>query len=156
MKRKFFLHRINAPMDSDHVVYVVWVGESVREQRMLTKIVSWAFQTGATFRSWSEDIDFYLEIESERVFPSRGLLDFGFIRKDLSARDVLDLIEANSWEAFEHSLSIPKTQLYQLIQIDRGSVDEANGRVLHRVNLAEKSKNLSDHHQQQPTIIRFV
>lgn len=156
MKRKFFLHRINAPMDSDHVVYVVWVGESVREQRMLTQIVSWAFQTGATFRSWSEDIDFYLEIESQRVFPGRGLLDFGFIRKDLSAHDVLDLIESNSWEAFEHSLTIPKNQLYQLIQIDRGRVNEANGRVLHRVILAEKSKNLSDHHRQQPTIIRFV
>lgn len=156
MKRKFFLHRINAPMDSDHVVYVVWVGESVREQRMLTQIVSWAFQYGATFRSWSEDIDFYLEIESERVFPGRGLLDFGFIRKDLSARDVLDLIESNSWEAFEHSLTIPKTQLYQMIQIDRGRVNEAEGRVLHRVILAEKSKNLSDNHRQQPTIIRFV
>lgn len=155
MKRKFFLHRINAPMDTDHVVYVVWVGESVREQRMLTQIISWSFQTGATFRSWSEDIDFYLEIESQRVFPGRGLLDFGFIRKELSAREVLDLIDTNSWEAFEHSLTIPKTQLYQLIQIDRGRVNEAKGRVLPQVNLAEKSKNLSQNHRQQPTIIKF-
>lgn len=27
MKRKFFLHRQNAPMSPDHVVYVVWVDD---------------------------------------------------------------------------------------------------------------------------------
>ena len=33
MKRKYYLHRINAPLEIHHVIYRLWVGESVREQK---------------------------------------------------------------------------------------------------------------------------
>ena len=95
MKRKYFLHRINSPMDTDHVVYVVWCGESVREQRKLTQLVAWAFREGATLMSWSEDIDFYLQVESERCFPNKGLLDFGFVRTEITFESFLTNLYSN-------------------------------------------------------------
>lgn len=155
MKRKFFLHRINAPMDADHVVYRLWVGESVREQRMLTQIMAWAFKTGATVRSWSEDIDFYLQIESDRVFPGRGLIDFGFISADVSAEDVISLIRTNSWESYENSLSIPRSQIQILTLIDPSRCNKAEGRIVSHSVLAEKRKNLSHSQDRNRYLIRF-
>ena len=155
MKRKLFLHRINAPMDTDHVVYRLWVGESVREQRMLTQIIAWAFKTGATVRSWSEDIDFYLQIESDRVFPGRGLIDFGFISADVSAADVISLISTNSWESYEHSLSIPRSQTQILTLLDPSRCNMAEGRIVSHSVLAEKRKNLSHSQDGKRYLIRF-
>lgn len=155
MKRKFFLHRINAPMDADHVVYRLWVGESVREQRMLTQIMAWAFKTGATVRSWSEDIDFYLQIESDRVFPGRGLIDFGFISADVSAEDVISLISTNSWESYENSLSIPRSQIQIMTLLDPSRCNKAEGRIVSHSVLAEKRKNLSHSQDRNRYLIRF-
>lgn len=156
MKRKFFLHRQNAPMDADHVVYRLWVGESVREQRLLVKLMQWAFEVGATLRSWSEDIDYYLDIESDRVFPGRGLLDFGFIQTDITAADALKLVESDCWDSYEKSLAQPKSYFSTLMILDRPRVNRAEGRVIPSVNLAEKSKNLSDSCKQKRFIISFV
>ena len=104
MKRKFFLHRQNEPMQADTVVYQVWCGESVREQRKLAALMSWAFQTGATLRQWSEDIDYYLMLESERVFPARGILNFGFVSASIGIADALEHAKANDWDFFENNL----------------------------------------------------
>lgn len=114
MKRKYYFHRINQPLQADHVVYRLWVGESVREQRLLTEILAWAFSQGATVISWSEDVDYYLEYESERVFPGRGLLNFGFIQADITAADALKHIKANDWDIYEKDLPQPKTFLVTL------------------------------------------
>lgn len=51
MKRRFYFHRQNEPLDSDHVVYVLWCGESVREQKLLAKMVAWSFEHHATLMS---------------------------------------------------------------------------------------------------------
>lgn len=155
MKRKFFLHRQNAPMDADHVIYRLWVGESVREQRILTKLVAWSFEVGATLRSWSEDIDYYIELESDRVFPGHGLLDFGFIQVDITAAEVLKLVEGNLWESYENSLTLPKSHIQTLMCLDRPRVKPAAGRVVPSVNLAEKRKYLSGSCKQERFIIRF-
>ena len=108
MKRKFYFHRQNAPLDTDHVVYVLWVGESVREQKILTQLVAWSFQHGATLMSWDESIDYYLLIESERVFPGKGLLDFGFQKTNINARELQILMEDNAFESYEAALTTPK------------------------------------------------
>ena len=156
MKRKFFLHRQNAPMDADHVVYRLWVGESVREQRILVKLMQWSFEVGATLRSWSEDIDYYLDLESDRVFPGRGLLDFGFIQADITATDALRLVESDSWDSYEKTLTQPKSYFSTLMILDRPRVQSAAGSILPSVNLAEKSKNLSDSCKQNRFVIKFV
>lgn len=156
MKRKFFLHRQNAPMEADHVVYRVWIGESVREQRILTQLMSWAFSSGATLMSWSEDIDYYLTIESERVFPGRGLLDFGFIQADISAKEALNLAESGNWDLYESKLSQPKTFFYSVVAADPRRLDPAKGEIKPFLVLAEKSKYLSQSPQRQRPVIRFA
>ena len=107
MKRKFYFHRQNEPLDTDHVIYVLWCGESVREQKLLAKMVAWSFEHHATLMSWDESIDYYLMIEAERVFPSKGLIDFGFVRVDIKAADLLTLMEDQSFDSFEASISSP-------------------------------------------------
>lgn len=142
MKKKYFLHRENAEFNPDTVIYRLWVGESVREQRLLTRLVAWAFQTGATLRSWSEDIDYYLMYESDRVFSGRGLLDFGFIQTDISAAECIQLIETKSWDIYEKSLSLPKNLIPSLMLHSPYRVDAAAGRIKSSLVLAEPRKNL--------------
>lgn len=156
MKRKYFLHRINAPMDTDHVVYVVWCGESVREQRKLTQLVAWAFREGATLMSWSEDIDFYLQVESERCFPNKGLLDFGFVRTEITVSEALKMAEQNSWVRYESSLATPKAFFKAIQSNSPARLDRARGVVQSSHVLTSQRKNLSLGGSNIKTVIRFV
>lgn len=156
MKRKFYFHRQNAPLDTDHVIYVLWVGESVREQRMLTQLVAWSFSHGATLRSWSEDVDYYLLLEAERVFPGKGLLDFGFVRTEVSARELLTLMETNGWLKYESELATPKAFFQQIIASDPLKISPTKSNSVIRGVLSSKRKNLSQTDSTRPTIIRFV
>lgn len=155
MKRKFFLHRQNQPMQADTVVYHIWCGESVREQRKLAALMSWAFQTGATLRQWSEDIDYYLMLESERVFPADGLLNFGFVSTSLSIADALAHAEADDWVFFENNLPTAKSYFHMSQVLDHPSVNVAAGEIHHRHVLTEIRKNLSVAGDSKPFIIRF-
>lgn len=155
MKRKFFLHRQNEPMQADTVVYQVWCGESVREQRKLAALMSWAFQTGATLRQWSEDIDYYLMLESERVFPAHGLLNFGFVSASLSITDALAHSEADDWDIFEKNLATAKSYFHMSQVLDRPAVNVAAGEIRHSHVLTESRKNLSVASDSKPFIIRF-
>ena len=156
MKRKYFLHRINAPMDTDHVVYVVWCGESVREQRKLTQLVAWAFEHGATLMSWSEDIDYFLDFESSRVFPGRGLLDFGFIQHDITAAEALKHVKADDWDIYEKNLPQPKGFFSALSLNDPSRINKKSSQITTSRVLTEKSKNLSQRSENQRFIISFV
>lgn len=156
MKRKYYFHRINQPLQADHVVYRLWVGESVREQRILAQIVSWAFSQGATLITWSEDIDYFLDFESTRVFPGRGLLDFGFIQADISATEAIKHIKANDWDMFEKTLSEPKHKFTALrlncpAKIQTQSSDPSRSSLL-----SESRINLSHRRDTERFIISFV
>lgn len=156
MKRRFYFHRQNAPLEADHVIYVLWCGESVREQKMLAKMVAWSFEHGATLRSWSEDVDYYLDLEATRVFPGRGLLDFGFVRCDINATDLLILMEDQSFDSYEAALTVPKTFLYQVSTLARPSIDTAAGRIINRQSQSLLRKNLSENRGYQPALISFI
>ena len=156
MKRKFYFHRQNCPLDSDHVIYVLWVGESVREQKILTQLVAWSFQHGATLMSWDESIDYYLLLESERVFPSKGLLDFGFQRTNINARELQILMEDNSFESYEAALTTPKQFFTQLVALDPLRIDKPKAEIKSINVLSSQRKNLSQDNHQSTKLIRFV
>ena len=156
MKRKFYFHRQNSPLDTDHVIYVLWVGESVREQKMLAKAVAWSFAHGATLRSWSEDIDFYLLLEAERVFPSKGLLDFGFIRTDVGMQELLTLMEDNSFAAYEAALCTPKAFIHQVVTMEPSKIDLKRHQIKPDNVLTSSRKNLSPEASHDKFIISFI
>lgn len=156
MKRKFYFHRINQPLQADHVVYRLWVGESVREQRLLAEILAWAFAQGATVMTWSEDVDYYLEYESERVFPGRGLLNFGFIQADITAADALKHIKANDWDIYEKNLPQPKTFFVTLRKCSPVKIDPKKSSITSSRVLTEKRKNLSQSSDNSRFMISFV
>lgn len=156
MKRKFYFHRQNCPLDSDHVVYVLWVGESVREQKILTQLVAWSFQHGATLMSWDESIDYYLLLESERVFPGKGLLDFGFRRTDINARELQILMEDNAFESYETALTTPRQFFTQIYSLDPLRIDKPKAEIKSINVLSSQRKNLSDRASTKPTIISFI
>lgn len=156
MKRKFYLHRENEPMKSDTVVYRVWIGESVREQRILTRLMAWAFAQSATFRTWSEDIDFYLQYESERIFGDRGILNFGFVSVDLTASEMLYLVESQNWDIFEKNLTSPKAYFQQMMTLYPGHFLPKDQPQKNPSVLAEKRKNLSHEVNNMKTVISFV
>ena len=156
MKRKFFFHRQNQPLEADHVVYVLWVGESVREQKLLAQMMSWSFAHAATLRSWTEDVDFYLQHEADRVFPSRGLIDFGFVTAHIGAQELLILMEDDSFDAYERVLTTPKAYFYQMATLDPICVDRSSGSIDRSMSLSRPRKNLSQRDGAKPRIISFI
>lgn len=156
MKRKFFMHRQNEPMKSDTVIYRVWIGESVREQRILTKLVAWAFANGATLRTWSEDIDYWLQHEAERVFNDCGILDFGFVSTDLTASEALMLAETKKWDIYENGLSTPKAFFTQMITLSPSRLREVQSDTQISMCLPQKRKYLSQKQQSDKHVIRFT
>lgn len=156
MKRKFFLHRQNEPMKSNTVVYRVWIGESVREQRILTKLVAWAFANGATLRTWSEDIDYWLQHESERVFNDCGILDFGFVSADLTASEALMLAETKNWDIYENSLSTPRAYFSQMITLSPSRLREGKSDTQNSMCLPPERKYLSHGQCKEKHVIRFT
>lgn len=156
MKRKFYFHRENSPLRADSVIYVVWVGESVREQRLLTQIVAWSFENHATFMSWRKDIDEYLWYEEERIFGTRGLLNFGLIRQHVTALELLEHIQANDWEAYEKTPVIPKNFIPMIRLSDPSRLRENDNQNEIISVSAEARKNLSHSHKQERVIIRFT
>ena len=167
MKRKYYLHRINAPLEIHHVIYRLWVGESVREQKLLTQIMAWAFAQGATVMSWSEDVDYYLLYEEDRLFSGRDIIDFGLIQADITAAECLQHIKANDWDIFEKSLTQPKPffDMMRIIyhqkvkfQLNSSQSSKLAGRQPVRESqvLTEKSKNLSLAGEGHRPLISFI
>lgn len=155
MKRKYYFHRHNTPLEPDHVIYIVWIGESVREQKMLTKMVAWAFAHGATLMSWSEDIDYYLQYEEDRCFPGRGLLSFGFRRDHIKAADLLTLMEDNSFDAYERALTVPKSYFSMLRYIQPSAIDTKASKIKIDPVPTSPRKHLSESSCARPAIIKF-
>lgn len=156
MKSRYFLHRENAPLQSDSVIYSVWVGESAREQKYLSQLKEWAFSKGATLMLWSEDVVYYIDHESNRVFPSRGLLDFGFVRADLTAADALKHAKAEDWDMYEKTLSMPKAFFHQISASEPSRVDGSARKIKNVRVLPERRNNLSVSDTNRPPIIRFI
>lgn len=156
MKRRYYLHRENAPLQSDSVIYSVWIGESAREQKYLSQLKEWAFAKGATLMLWSEDVVYYIDYESQRVFPGHGLLDFGFVRADLTAADALKHAKADDWDMYEKTLTMPKAFFHQISASEPSRVDESARKIENQSVLPEKRKNLSDTDSNLPPIIRFI
>ena len=156
MKRRYYLHRENAPLQSDSVIYSVWVGESDREQKYLSQLKEWAFSKGATLMLWSEDVVYYIDYESQRVFPGHGLLDFGFVRAELTAADALAHAKANDWDMYEKTLSMPKAFFHQISTSEPSRVDGSARKVKSSTVLPERRKNLSESGTNLPPIIRFI
>ena len=156
MKRRYYLHRENAPLQSDSVIYSVWVGQSAREQKYLAQLKEWAFAKGATLMLWSEDVVYYIDYESNRVFPSRGLLDFGFVRADLTAAEALAHAKANDWDMYEKTLSMPKAFFHQISASEPSRVDGSARKIKNQSVLPEKRQNLSVSDSDVPPIIRFI
>lgn len=156
MKRQFYLHRENAPLSASSVIYHVWAGESVRDQRALAQLIAWAFQNSATLQSWGEDIDFYVQIESERIFSGAGILDFGFVRADLSVHEALRIAREDSWVKFESSLSQPKEFFRALSLNDPSRIDHHSAKIVPSYCLANPRKNLSERVEDGRFIISFI
>lgn len=156
MKRRYYLHRENAPLQSDSVIYSVWIGESAREQKYLAQLKEWAFTKGATLMLWSEDVVYYIDYESQRVFPGHGLLDFGFVRADLTAAEALKHAQADDWDLYEKTLSMPKAFFHQISASEPSRVDGSARKIKNPRVLPEKRKNLSESDTNFPPIIRFI
>ena len=156
MKRRYYLHRENAPLQSDSVIYSVWVGESAREQKYLSQLKDWAFSKGATLVLWSEEVVHYIDCESQRVFPGNGLLDFGFVRADLTAADALAHAKADDWDMYEKTLSMPKAFFHQISASEPSRVDGSARKINSSTVLPETRKNLSESDTDLPPIISFI
>ena len=156
MKRRYYLHRENAPLKSDSVIYSVWVGESALEQKYLSQLKEWAFSKGSTLMLWSEDVVYYIDYESQRVFPGHGLIDFGFVRADLTAAEALKHAKADDWDMYEKTLSMPKAFFHQISASEPSRVDGSARIVKSSTVLPERRKNLSESGTNLPPIIRFI
>ena len=156
MKRRYYLHRENAPLQSDSVIYSVWIGESIREQKLLAQLKEWAFAKGATLMLWSEDVVYYIDYESQRVFPGHGLLDFGFVRADLTAAEALAHAKADDWDMYEKTLTMPKAFFHQISASEPSRVDGSARKIKNPRVLPESRKNLSESDTNLPPIIRFI
>lgn len=114
MKHKYLFRRENAPLNPRSTIYVVWVGESEREQKFLAQVKHEAFHSGYSIQLWDESVDLWLELESERVFASAGILNFGFSRAEVTISELRELCFWSCWESFESQLVISQAKIRML------------------------------------------
>lgn len=122
---------------------------------MLASLMAWAFQTEATLQQWSEDIDFYLTLESERVFPASGILNFGFVSANISVADALDHAQRDDWDSFENNLATGKPYFHMVQTLKRPAVQVEKCKIIHSKVLTEPRQNLSQAGDGKPFIIHF-
>lgn len=57
------------------------------------------------------------------MFTGRGLLDFGFVRADLTAAEALRHAKADDWDMYEKTLTMPKAFFHQISTSEPSRVD---------------------------------
>lgn len=114
MKHKYLFRRENAPLNPNSTIYIVWVGESEREQKFLAQVKHEAFHSGYTIQLWDESVALWLDAESDRVFSSAGILNFGFSRAEITISELRELCFSHNWETFESMLVISQAKIRML------------------------------------------
>lgn len=133
MKKQYLFRHENVQLHANSVIYHVWVGSCEREQKMLAQMKYEANHRGWTLQLWDESIDMWLLVESERVFASCGILNFGFVRADLQIAELRELAYSGCWESYEKSIPISQAFLRML--------REARPDLYSRHSLSEYSKS---------------
>lgn len=106
MKSQYLFRHENQPLSVASVIYHVWVGTSEHEKKLFEQVRYEAQHYGYTLRLWSEDVDFWLLLEAERVFSEAGILNFGFQRADVTITELRELCYSHCFESFERTLSV--------------------------------------------------
>lgn len=149
MKHKYLFRRETGPLNTNSTIYVVWVGESEREQKLLAQVKHEAFHSGYTIKLWDYSVALWLDLESERVFSGAGLLNFGFSRVEVTISELRELCFSSCWESFESQLVISQAKL-RMLRESRPDLYAANSSnrntrscaLLKRKNLSQEVRTL--------------
>lgn len=147
MKKQYLFRHENVPMHVNSVVYHVWVGTSEREQKFLAQVKHESQFAGYTIQQWDESVDMWLLVESERVFSGAGLINFGFVRADLTISELRELCFSKCWKSFESAIPLSQSflRMFREARPDLYSRKNLSGTVRSRALLTRK--NLSSVNQ---------
>lgn len=101
MKSKFCFIRDFGRMRPNSFVYVVWVGESDREQTKLALVQEYCKDCSIYFKKWSSLVDSALNEASKQFQVNGNVLAKPFRSESISIHDLYRLIVDDSFDSFE-------------------------------------------------------
>lgn len=125
------------------MVYVVTVGCSDRDRRAYDWVRRYACENGLTFMRWGEGIDYYLELERERVFPSADMVFSRFRMVTVSVLQLRTVARTVGFAFYERSVCFPRTFFQKMKALKPSVFLKLNQAKRAKVSHREQRKNLS-------------
>lgn len=118
MRRKYCLVRTDGELNASSVVYVVWVGSSLRESFYLPLVEEFCKDCGWYFKMWSATVDSALELRTKltRVDGNRTAPPYRMLSVNLTT--IYQTIIDDSWSALERSIVMTPQEKYMRFRND--------------------------------------
>lgn len=118
MRRKYCLVRTDRELDASSVVYVVWVGSSLRESYYLPLVEEFCKDCGWYFKVWSATVDSALELRTKlsRTDGNRTAPPYRMLSVNLTT--IYQTIIDDSWSALERSIVMTPQEKYMRFRND--------------------------------------
>lgn len=143
MRHKYYFRSENKPLHANSVVYVVTVGQSERDKKAFQWMKAYAYDNGLTFMRWGEDVDYYLELERESIFPRSGICFNRFKMITLSVQQLRTVARSIGFQFYEKSIYFPRTFFEQMKALNPACFSKFNQKKIPKVSHREKRKYLS-------------
>lgn len=106
MKSKYCFIRNLTNLDVGSFIYQVWVGSSLRELTLLSRVEELSKGKGFYLRQWSCLVDSQLEIISDRFVKCGYAITCPFRYVSVSLTQLTEILREDSFESFESSIEI--------------------------------------------------
>lgn len=118
MKCKYCLIRCEGELDVSSVVYVVWVGSSLRESCLLPLVEEFCKDCGWYFKRWSTTVDSALELRTKmsRVDGNRTATPYRM--QSVSLETIYQTIIDDSWASLERSFVMTPQEKFMRFRND--------------------------------------
>lgn len=143
MKCKYCLIRCEGELGVSSVVYVVWVGSSLRESCLLPLVEEFCKDCGWYFKRWSAQVDSALELRTKmsRVDGNRTAPPYRMLSVNLAT--IYQTIIDDSWATLERSFVMTPQEKFMRFRNDPDYVMSMNSSKRITPCSPSKSKYLS-------------
>lgn len=154
MKRKYCLIRINGALIPGSIVYVVWVGSSLRESTKLALVEEFCKDCGWYFKQWSPMVDSALEKRAAMVRADGNKTAQPYQFHSLNIDQCYDAIIDDAWATIESNQVMTPQEKFMRFRNDPSFLQLFHRQNCHTSCSPSARKNLS--HRKRESVSQLV